>query len=77
MPGLFIQRHAEVTAGFTKVSLLYLRAVPDKPFAPEFDFSEIRSVSTLIVYYGIPKSGILSQLKLSAAISFIRAFLLG
>jgi len=52
MPGLFIQRHAEVAAGFADVAVLYLRAAPDKPFKFEIEQTNENKVVTVKVYYG-------------------------
>jgi glycosyltransferase involved in cell wall biosynthesis len=52
MPGLFIQRHAEVVAEFADVAVLYLRAAPNQPLGFEIVQTNENKVVTVKVYYG-------------------------
>jgi glycosyltransferase involved in cell wall biosynthesis len=77
MMGLFIKRHAEVAAGFADVSVLYLRAAPEKPPGYEIDHKVENGVFTILVYYGtksILPSFIAKQI---AGIMFVMAFRIG
>ena len=78
MMGLFIKRHAEVTAGFADVAVLYLRAAPDKNLGFEIDHKVENGVVTTSVYYGTRSflpSFIIKQISgFLFAIAFIKGF---
>ncbi|MEI8046406.1 MAG: glycosyltransferase [Bacteroidota bacterium] len=52
MTGLFIQRHAELAAGFADTAVLYLRAAPEKSYGYLVEKNSEMGVTTVRVYYG-------------------------
>lgn len=73
MPGLFIKRHAEVVAGFADVTVLYLRAAPEKDFGFEIEQHVEEGVVTIRVYYGTKTAFAILPSKIIAAYLFIIA----
>lgn len=75
MPGLFIQRHAAVAAGFANVSVIYLRAVPDMKYGYELIETNEFNCKTIRMYYGSRTSVPYPFIHLVRAFSFIIAFI--
>jgi len=77
MIGLFIKRHAEVASGFADVSVLYLRAAPEKPFGYYIEQKIENGVCTNRVYYGTQNDFHPVFGKLIAGYQFVVAFVKG
>jgi len=78
MPGLFIQRHAEASAKYCRVGVVYTHVVPDETIKGfQTDFSLINGVHTAKVYYNNPKSNIPVITPLIKAYRFFKANTIG
>lgn len=77
MPGLFIQRHAEVAAGFARVAILYLRAVPGNQERYQIEQTIVNKVVTVRVYYRVCRSQRNIFTKIVSSFRFVMAFFKG
>ena len=77
MPGLFIQRHAEAAAAYSQVGVVYTHVTESEKSGFETEFSVIRGVPTVKVYYSHPKKRIPVVSQLTNAVRFFRANALG
>ena len=78
MPGLFIQRHAEASAKYCMVGVVYTHVVPDETIKGfQIDFTLINGVPTAKVYYNNPKSNIPIFTSLRKAYRFFQANAVG
>jgi len=78
MPGLFIQRHAEVSAKYCRIGVVYTHDVPDETIKGfQTDFILINGVHTAKVYYNNPKSNIPVITPLIKAYRFFKANTIG
>lgn len=78
MPGLFIQRHAEATARFCKVGVVYTHVVENERLhGYKTELSLINEVPTAKVYYNNPTSNIPIVSPIIKAFRFLRANRIG
>ncbi len=78
MPGLFIQRHAETSAKYCRVGVVYTHVVLDETIKGfQTDFTLINGVPTAKVYYNNPKSNIPIFISLVKAYRFFKANTVG
>jgi len=77
MPGLFIQKQAEVISSFSEVSVLYVHEDPGCPDKFEIDIAEENNVRVVRVYYKIPLVGLKPLNRWIKSYRFMKAYFLG
>ena len=77
MPGLFIQKQAEVLAKSNQVAVLYVHPDPECPNEFEIDYAEEAGVNVIRVYYRVPAPSTSFFTPFVHITRFIRAHLRG